>query len=168
MLIVFAGLPGTGKTSVARGLAEQLRATYLRIDTIEQALRSSGTLVTEVTVEGYFIAYRVAEENLSLGRTVIADSVNPIEITRDAWMGVAARAAVPAVEVEIICSDPEEHRRRLETRYSDITGLTPQPGKKSQTASIIRGTALGLSSTRLIEPSLHASPNFRPSCRLPV
>jgi predicted kinase len=124
MLIVFAGLPGTGKTSVARGLAQQLRATYLRIDTIEQALRSSGTLATAVTVEGYVIAYRLAEENLSLGHTVIADSVNPIEVTRDAWMGVAFRAATAAVEVEIICSDPEEHRRWVETRFSDIKGLT--------------------------------------------
>src|SRR5260370_31363497 len=98
MLIALAGLPGTGKTSIARELAKQLRATYLRVDTIEQALRSSGTLATDITAEGYVVAYRVAEENLSLGHTVIADSVNPIEITRDAWLGVAVEENVYVVE----------------------------------------------------------------------
>lgn len=123
MLIAFAGLPGTGKTSIARGLARRLRAVYLRIDTIEQALRSEGTLAKDIMAEGYVVAYRVAEDNLRLGQTVIADSVNPIELTREAWLAVAARAKVEMVDVEIVCSDPEEHRRRVETRSTDIPGL---------------------------------------------
>ncbi|HEY6734138.1 MAG TPA: AAA family ATPase, partial [Roseiarcus sp.] len=41
MLIVFAGLPGTGKSSVARELAGKLDAVWLRIDSIEQAIRDS-------------------------------------------------------------------------------------------------------------------------------
>ncbi|MFO7481079.1 AAA family ATPase, partial [Oceanibaculum nanhaiense] len=32
MLIVFGGLPGTGKTTLSRALADRLRAVYLRID----------------------------------------------------------------------------------------------------------------------------------------
>jgi predicted kinase len=44
-LIVFGGLPGTGKTTLARAIAEERSATYLRVDTIEQALRSAGILV---------------------------------------------------------------------------------------------------------------------------
>src|SRR5260370_41943793 len=108
MLIALAGLPGTGKTSIARGLAKQLRATYLRVDTIEQALRSSGRLATDITAEGYVVAYRVAEENLSLGHIVIADSVNPIEITRDAWLGVAVKPKAQIVAGASISAYPEQ------------------------------------------------------------
>ncbi|EEQ16447.1 Uncharacterised protein [Yersinia frederiksenii] len=41
MLIIFSGLPGTGKSTIAHLLAERLKAVYLRIDTIEQAIRSA-------------------------------------------------------------------------------------------------------------------------------
>ncbi|WP_225152486.1 AAA family ATPase [Bradyrhizobium sp. NBAIM08] len=41
-LIVFGGLPGTGKTTIARELTARLAATYLRIDAIEQPLRDAG------------------------------------------------------------------------------------------------------------------------------
>jgi predicted kinase len=70
------------------------------------------------------VAYRLAEENLRIGRTVVADSVNPLNITRDAWLSVAADASKDAIEIEVICSDPSEHRRRVETRNADIDGLS--------------------------------------------
>jgi predicted kinase len=123
MLVVFGGLPGTGKTTIARQVAGRLGATYLRIDTIEQVLRSQLGLPEDVGPAGYDVAYAVGQANLELGRTVVADCVNPLEITRAAWRRVAARAASPIVEVELICSDAAEHRRRVESRESDIPGL---------------------------------------------
>jgi predicted kinase len=125
MLIIFAGLPGTGKTTMAKDLARQLGATYLRIDTIEQAIRDSATIDQPINDEGYRVAYAVAEDNLRLGRTVISDSVNPIQLSRDAWIAVAHRAQARAVEVEVICSNPQLHRQRVETRSVDIPGLKP-------------------------------------------
>jgi predicted kinase len=120
MLIILGGLPGTGKTTIARELARQLHATYVRIDSIEQAIRSSET-VNQLNDTGYRIAYAITEDNLRLGRTVISDSVNPIQLTRDAWMAVADRAQVRAAEVEVICSDPQQHRQRVGTRSADIS-----------------------------------------------
>jgi predicted kinase len=96
---------------------------HLRIDTIEQAIRESGVRVVSLDDAGYRVAYALAEDNLRLGHTVIADSVNPWPITRDAWVAVASRAGVDWVEIEIVCSDEREHRRRVETRVTDIPGL---------------------------------------------
>ena len=123
MLIAFGGLPATGKTTLARALAEARRAVYLRIDTIEQALRSSDTLGGDVGPAGYMVAYALAEANLRLGHIVVADSVNPLLITRQAWRDVAAAARAPIFEIEIVCSDRDEHRRRVTTRSIDIAGL---------------------------------------------
>jgi predicted kinase len=123
MLIIFGGLPGTGKSMIASELARQLGAVYLRIDSIEQAIRDSGAVSRSLNDAGYRVGYAVAEDNLGFGRTVIADSVNPLQITRDAWIGVADRAQVRAVEVEVVCSDPEQHKRRVETLASDVEGL---------------------------------------------
>jgi predicted kinase len=123
MLIVFAGLPGAGKTTIARALAQRLRAVHIRIDTIEQALRASGVVRDDVGPAGYLIGYGLAADNLRIGRNVVADSVNPIQMTRDAWRSVGQSQGIAVAEVEVICSDRIEHRRRVETRTSDIGGL---------------------------------------------
>jgi predicted kinase len=119
---IFSGLLGTGKSALSRHLARHQRAVHLRIDTIEQALRAAGGCVTGP--EGYVIAYGIAEDNLRLGINVVADSVNPLHVTRAAWRDVATRAGVPFVEIEVICSNATEHRARVETRSTDIAGFT--------------------------------------------
>jgi predicted kinase len=123
MLIIFGGRSGVGKTTISKELARQLGAVHVRIDSIEQAIRDSGTVTEPLNDIGYRVGYAVAEDNLLLGRTVIADSVNPLQLTRDAWVAVASRAGVGAAEVEVTCSDPQQHRQRVETRSADIAGL---------------------------------------------
>lgn len=128
VLLALAGLPGVGKSTVARLVAARLGAAYLRIDTIEQALRTLDTLPAGVVIEGYAVAYGLAAENLRLGRPVVADGVNPLGVTRDAWRAVAAAAGARLVDVEVVCADAAEHRRRVEARRaagSDVLGLTP-------------------------------------------
>jgi predicted kinase len=118
MLIVFSGLPGTGKTTIARELARRTGAVYLRIDSIEAPMLDRSWPVEGA---GYAVAQAVADDNLRLGRTVIADCVNPWPLTRDDWRAVADRAGVGVLEVEIVCSDPAEHRRRVESRAAGPT-----------------------------------------------
>ena len=121
-LIIFGGRPGVGKTTIATALASRTGGFHLRIDSIESALKSASPQV-EASDAGYRAAYAVARDNLSDGRIVIADSVNPLAITRKAWRDVASTAGAHALQVEIVCSNPGEHQRRVEARQSDIDGL---------------------------------------------
>ena len=143
MLIIFGGLPGVGKTTIARELARHLGAMHVRVDSIEQAIRDSGTLSQPLNDAGYRVAYAIAEDNLRLGRTVIADSVNPIHLSRDAWIGVAHRARVGAAEIELICSDPQQHRQPPERRPQGDTSLERARGCLGQVLGISRNPSTG-------------------------
>ena len=121
MLYIFGGLPGTGKSTLSHHLSRKLKAVHLRVDTIEHALREAGANLAGP--EGYNIAYRIAEDNLQLGLHVVADSVNPLQVTRTAWREVATRNGVPFVEIEVVCSNETEHRARVESRVADIAGF---------------------------------------------
>jgi len=122
VLIVFGGLPGTGKTTVSRELTRRLAASYLRVDAIEQTLRGAGRTVGTM---GYDIANALAAENLALGRIVIADCVNPIRASRIGWRQTALQKSALIAEIEVVCSDLALHRQRAESRTSDINGLKP-------------------------------------------
>lgn len=121
ILYIFSGLPGTGKTTLSQHLARQIGAVYLRIDTIEQGLRD--LCAVKVQGEGYRLSYRIATDNLRLGISVVADSCNPIELTRDEWEQVAREAQARYINIEVVCSNKVEHRRRVETRVQGISGL---------------------------------------------
>jgi predicted kinase len=121
ILYIFSGLPGSGKSTLAQLAAQRLRAVYLRVDTIEQGLRDLCSV--DVQGEGYRLAYRMAADNLRLGLSVVADSCNPIHLTRQEWEQVARDAQADHRNIEVICSDAREHRLRVETRRAEVSGL---------------------------------------------
>lgn len=121
-LIALAGLPGSGKSTLARLLAGRIGACWLRVDTIEQAIRASAAAPADPGDWGYRAAQALAADNLRLGRDVVADAVNDVREARDGWQAAADRAGAAIRWLEVVCSDPVEHRRRVETRASDIVG----------------------------------------------
>ncbi|TYP72013.1 AAA family ATPase [Paenibacillus methanolicus] len=123
MLYIFGGLPGAGKSTLSAALAREIRAAYLRVDVVEHAMRAAGRTVNGP--EGYVVCYELASHNLRLGLPVVAETVNPIRETRQAWRDVAESLDIPYLEIEVICSDEEEHKNRVETRVIDIPGFAP-------------------------------------------
>ena len=123
VLVVVGGLPATGKTTISAALARQVRAAFLRVDSIEQAILRATSLAQPVGPVGYVVGYALAGDQLRNGLSVVADSVNPLDLTREAWRETGLSQGVCVVEVEVICSDPVEHRRRAESRTVEITDL---------------------------------------------
>lgn len=121
MLYIFGGLPASGKTELSKFLATSLSAVYIRIDTIEQELKNCG--FNTLYDEGYNVAFALALDNLKNGLSVVADSTNPVLESRQEWIKVANKAALPYIEIEVICSDKVEHKKRVENRHSDISNL---------------------------------------------
>jgi predicted kinase len=120
-LVVFGGLPGSGKTALARAVADALAATFIRLDAIEVAISVAGLEPTGAPV-GYAVAHAVAADQLRAGRTVVVDAVNPVEVARAGWTRLADESASDLRFVEVTCSDVAEHRRRVESRQPDLPG----------------------------------------------
>ena len=123
-LITLAGLPGVGKSSIARILARRTGAIWLRIDSMDQAIWASGTAPVDLLDWTYRAAQAVATDNLVLGLDVIADCVNDCEEAREGWETAARKSDTEVIWLEVVCSDVGEHRRRIETRSTDIAGLS--------------------------------------------
>jgi predicted kinase len=119
-LYIFSGLPGPGKTTLAKCLAAHIKASYLRIDTVEVGI--SDLCNFKVEGEGYRLSYPIAADNLRIGNAVVADSCNPIKLTRREWQSIAISNNSPYTDIEIICSDKGEHKKRIEERECDISG----------------------------------------------
>jgi predicted kinase len=73
--------------------------------------------------EGYCLSYKIASDNLRLGMSVVSDCCNPIELTRREWVQVALEAKANYINIEVICSDAQTHRQRVESRISTVPGL---------------------------------------------
>jgi predicted kinase len=124
LLAVFGGLPGTGKTTVARAVAARLHGAFLRIDEVEAAMWRAGMDREQPTgLAAYVVAQAAAESCLRAETAVIVDAVNPVEEARRAWRELAQRVGAALRVVEVVCADAAEHRRRVERRRTDIDGL---------------------------------------------
>ncbi|WP_166520894.1 AAA family ATPase [Modestobacter roseus] len=126
MLVVVGGLPGVGKTTVAQAVAAALPAAHLRIDAFEAALVRQ-QLVTgpgDVGAHGYDLATAAADTCLSAGTDVVVDAVFDVAAARRPFRELAARHGARVHWVRLICTDPAEHRRRVEQRTADLAGHT--------------------------------------------
>jgi predicted kinase len=127
VLIVMAGVPGSGKSSIATYAAKLLGCSVISVDPIEAAILRSGVERTQPTgLAAYVVAEAIAEDQLRLGHDVIIDAVNDAEPARQQWIELAQRIGEAPLFVEVHCSDVGVHRRRLETRRRDLPGF-PEP-----------------------------------------
>ncbi len=116
-----SGLPGSGKSTVARQLAAELCCAVISVDTVEHGLREAGVDASEpIGLAAYAVANRLVEAQLNLGHTVIADAVNHHPDARQAWLDLAEAHHAELRVIHVECSDQELHRARLESRAHEL------------------------------------------------
>ncbi|WP_127793011.1 ATP-binding protein [Agromyces sp. LHK192] len=123
-LIVMAGLPGAGKSTIGEIVGARLGATVVSVDPIESAILRAGIAVDQPTgLAAYLVAEEIARKELAAGRTVIVDAVNAGEAARLQWRDLAEETDARLRVVEVVCSDERLHRARLEKRERGLPHL---------------------------------------------
>jgi predicted kinase len=121
-----AGLPGTGKSTLAARLAERTGLTVVRSDVVRKELaglsdkRPESLYTAEWTERTYAECLRRAERLLFEGKRVVVDATFREESKRRMFLDAAVACGVPGGM--LLCqAGPEAVRRRLEGRRGDVS-----------------------------------------------
>jgi aminoglycoside phosphotransferase family enzyme/predicted kinase len=136
-LILVGGAPGTGKSTVAGGLADWLGGTLLQSDRLRKELAGltpaprapedyrQGLYDSHHTDATYAELARRAEVLLSLGETVVLDASWSATRHRRLAANAAERASSPVIAVR--CEVPETvAAQRITARTPELSDATPQ------------------------------------------
>src|SRR5512143_3265113 len=125
-LIVFTGLPGTGKSGIAEAVARELGIPIFAKDWLEATLIRCELLPAEggppLGSAGYQLLTTLAERQLQLGQSVILDSVASTLSIRAEWRSLAQTYQAEWRVIECVCSDEAAHHARLNVRQRGIPG----------------------------------------------
>jgi predicted kinase len=123
-LIVLTGLPGSGKTTIAEGVAHKLGYPVFSVDPIESSMLSVGMKRNYTTgLAAYRVAQILADENLRLGQSVIIDAVNAVPEARQAWEKLARKYKAKLIIIECVYGDETLHRDRVTARVRRLPGF---------------------------------------------
>ncbi len=123
-LIVVTGLPGTGKSTVAKAIAEEIDAILFRTDVIRKSLFPKPSYSLEEQQHVYDEMFVQAHQQLKKHKSVVLDANFSKQIQRDQAVKLAEKAGVEPLILEIICQDEKLIAQRLEKRGNDASDAT--------------------------------------------
>lgn len=118
ILILVAGLPASGKTTLADALAEKLGALRLNSDTIRSKLNLRGKYDSASKQKVYDAMITLAEEALLTGHTLIVDSTFYKANLREPWLDLADKTQANSLFIEVTVAD-EDAKKRLQIPRPD-------------------------------------------------
>ncbi len=122
-LVALAGLPCSGKSSLAELIAKTIGWPVFSVDPIESAMHRAGIPSNfERGLAAYLVAENLADENLKQGVSVIIDASNYVRPAREIWSTLAEKHQARLVFIE--CSCPTKiHQQRVQSRVRDMPGF---------------------------------------------
>ncbi len=115
MIVVCYGLPGTGKTTIGRRLAEELNCPSLGTDTVRRRVLPNPTYTFEERQLIYRTLFYIIELLHQHGIHVVVDGTFTRNELRSEIVATAKRIGTPVIFVECRC-DRDTAIRRIQTR----------------------------------------------------
>jgi predicted kinase len=125
MLVQLSGVPCTGKSTLARGLAHDPGLVVLDTDTVKSALMGTGIAFEAAGPATYAAVLALAADLLAQGRSVAVDSPCRYPELLASGQAVAAGAGAPYRLVELWADDPAALLPRLAARAGRASQVAP-------------------------------------------
>ncbi|MEQ8810693.1 MAG: ATP-binding protein [Imperialibacter sp.] len=118
MMVIIAGLPGSGKTYLATRLAARLGAVHISSDRVRKIMGASGKYSPQDKLNVYSEMIKLTEKALRKGETVLVDATFYQQKVRDSFAKLATELGTPVAVIEV-WTDEKLARQRVSKHRDD-------------------------------------------------